>query len=67
MTRKQIMILGGGTGGTMTANRLRRRFDLDEAEIHVIDREDRHVYQPGWVFVPFGLAQIDETVRPRRR
>lgn len=67
MTRKQIVILGGGTGGTMTANRLRRRFDLDEAEIHVVDRDDRHVYQPGLVFVPFGLAQIDEIVRPRRR
>ena len=61
------MILGGGTGGTMTANRLRRRFDPDEAAIHVVDHDDRHVYQPGLLFVPFGLAQLDEIVRPRRR
>src|SRR5437763_1363913 len=67
MTSKQIVILGGGTGGTMTANRLRRRFDADEAEIHVVDRDDRHVYQPGLLFVPFGLAQLEEIVRPRRR
>ncbi len=67
MARTRIVILGGGTGGTMTANRLRRRFDEDEAEIHVVDRDDRHVYQPGLVFVPFGLAQVDEIVRPRRR
>ena len=67
MARKQIVILGGGTGGTMTANRLRRSFDPDEAEIHVVDRDDRHVYQPGLLFVPFGLAQVDEIVRPRRR
>jgi sulfide:quinone oxidoreductase len=67
MTPKQIVILGGGTGGTITANRLRRRFDESEAEIHVVDRDDRHVYQPGLLFVPFGLAQIDEIVRPRRR
>ena len=67
MARKQIVILGGGTGGTMTANRLRRRFDADEAEIHVVDRDDRHVYQPGLLFVPFGLAQLEEIVRPRRR
>ena len=66
MATKQIVILGGGTGGTMTANRLRRRFDPDEAEIHVVDRDDRHVYQPGLLFVPFGLAQVDEIVRPRR-
>jgi sulfide:quinone oxidoreductase len=67
MSRKQIVILGAGTGGTMTANRLRRRFDLDEAEIHVVDRDDRHVYQPGLLFVPFGLASTAEIVRPRRR
>ncbi len=67
MSRKQIVILGGGTGGTMTANRLRRRLGLDEAEIHVVDQDNRHVYQPGLLFVPFGLADTDEIVRPRRR
>jgi sulfide:quinone oxidoreductase len=67
MARKRIVILGGGTGGTMVANRLRRRFDADEAEIHVVDRDDRHVYQPGLLFVPFGLTSLDEIVRPRTR
>ena len=66
MARKQIVILGGGTGGTMAANRLRRRFDSDEAEIHVVDRDDRHVYQPGLLFVPFGLAEPQKLVRSRR-
>ena len=67
MSKKQIVILGGGTGGTMAANRLRRRFDSDETVVHVVDRDDRHVYQPGLLFVPFGLAHVDEIVRPRRR
>jgi sulfide:quinone oxidoreductase len=67
VARKRIVILGGGTGGTMTANRLQRRFDADEAEIHVVDLDNRHVYQPGLLFVPFGLAQVEEVVRPRRR
>jgi sulfide:quinone oxidoreductase len=67
MRRQQIVVLGGGTGGTMVANRLRRRFDADEAEIHVVDRDDRHVYQPGLLFVPFGLTSLDEIVRPRAR
>jgi sulfide:quinone oxidoreductase len=40
---------------------------MDELEIHVVDRDDRHVYQPGLLFVPFGLARVDEIVRPRRR
>jgi sulfide:quinone oxidoreductase len=67
VAKKRIVILGGGTGGTMTANRLRRRFEADELELHVVDRDDRHVYQPGLVFVPFGMAGVDEIVRPRRR
>jgi sulfide:quinone oxidoreductase len=67
MSRKHVVVLGGGTGGTMVANRLRRRFDMDELEIHVVDRDDRHVYQPGLLFEPFGLARVDEVVRPRRR
>jgi sulfide:quinone oxidoreductase len=67
MERARIVILGGGTGGTMMANRLRRRYDADDVAITVVDRDDRHVYQPGLLFVPFGLAQVDEIVRPRHR
>jgi len=66
MPPKRIVILGGGTGGTLTANRLHRRLG-DGAEIHVVDRNDRHVYQPGLLFVPFGLAEVSEIVRPRHR
>ena len=67
MSARTIVVLGGGTGGTMVANRLRRRFGPDEVEIHVVDRDDAHVYQPGLLFVPFGLAEPAEIVRPRRR
>jgi sulfide:quinone oxidoreductase len=67
VSKKRLVILGGGTGGTMTANRLRRRFDPDEAEIHVVDRDDSHVYQPGLLFVPFELAHPEHIVRQRRR
>lgn len=49
------------------ANRLRRAYSPDEVTISVVDRDDRHVYQPGLLFVPFGLAQVEDIVRPRRR
>jgi sulfide:quinone oxidoreductase len=64
---RQVVILGAGTGGTMMANRLRRAFTPDEVQISVVDRDDRHVYQPGLLFVPFGLTDVDDVVRPRRR
>ena len=64
---KRIVILGGGTGGTLMANRLRKTYGQSEVEIAVVDRDDRHVYQPGLLFVPFGLADVDEIIRPRRR
>jgi len=63
----RIVILGGGTGGTLTANRLRRLYAPAEARIIVVDQDDRHVYQPALLFVPFGLADPDEIVRPRGR
>lgn len=64
---KSIVILGGGTGGTLTANRLRRAYSSDEASITVVDQNDRHVYQPGLLFVPFGLTHPEDIVRPRGR
>ena len=63
----RLVILGGGTGGTLTANRLRRAYPATEATITVVDQDDRHVYQPGLLFVPFGLSQSEDIVRPRGR
>lgn len=62
---RHLVILGAGTGGTLAANRLRRTFSRDEVEITVVDGDDRHLYQPGLLFVPFGLARPDDLVRPR--
>ena len=62
----RIVVLGGGTGGTLTANRLHRRYGSD-ASITVVDQDGSHVYQPGLLFVPFGLAHPEDIVRPRAR
>lgn len=62
---KRIVILGGGTGGTLMANRLRRMFS--DADITVVDRDDAHIYQPGLLFVPFGLIRTEKLVKSRAR
>ncbi len=64
---KRIVVLGGGTGGTLAANRLRRMLSSMDVSITVIDLDDRHVYQPGLLFVPFGLTHAEHLVRPRHR
>jgi len=64
---KRFVILGGGTGGTLAANRLRKKFDETELTIDLVDQDNDHLYQPGLLFVPFGLAEPDEIVRPRDR
>lgn len=66
MTTRAV-ILGGGTGGTLTANRLRRRFTEREMTITVVDQDDRHVYQPGLLFVPFAMTHVNDIVRSRVR
>ncbi|MCA9569110.1 MAG: FAD-dependent oxidoreductase, partial [Myxococcales bacterium] len=63
---KELVILGGGTAGTMMANKLVRALP-DGWRITVVDRDDDHVYQPGLLFLPFGDYEAKDLVRPRGR
>ena len=62
---QQLVILGGGTAGTMAANKLRRRLDSKLWRITVVDQDDRHVYQPGLLFIPFEDEQPHGMVKRR--
>ena len=62
---RHLVILGGGTAGTMIANKLRHRFDRTEWSITVVDRDDEHHYQPGYLFLPFGGYSREQVVRSR--
>ena len=63
--QQRLVILGAGTGGTLAANRLRKKFKKDQLRIDIVDQDNQHVYQPGLLFVPFGLTEPDEIVRKR--
>ena len=52
---KKLLILGAGTAGTMVANRLSRLLELDEWQITIVDQDPVHYYQPGFLFIPFGI------------
>ena len=62
---RSIVILGAGTAGSMMANKLRKELSIDEWSIRVVDRDNNHIYQPGLLFVPFGMYSPDEIQRPR--
>lgn len=62
---KSLVILGAGTAGTMMANKLHHALNPVEWRITIVDRDNVHYYQPGFLFIPFGLYQPEDVVRPR--
>ncbi len=64
---KNLIILGAGTAGTIMANKLARALPASQWRITVIDRDDAHPYQPGFLFVPFHTYEAADLVRPRRK
>jgi sulfide:quinone oxidoreductase len=63
---KRLLILGAGTAGTMMANHLRKKVDLRNWQITVVDQYPKHYYQPGFLFLPFGLYSEADVVKPKR-
>jgi len=64
---KTLLILGAGTAGTMMASHLRRKLPGADWVIRIIDRHPDHYYQPGFLFMPFGIYTERDVVRPKRR
>jgi sulfide:quinone oxidoreductase len=62
---KRLLVLGAGTAGTMIVNKLRHHLDRDQWRITVVDRDDVHPYQPGYLFLPFGALKPSEVAKSR--
>jgi sulfide:quinone oxidoreductase len=63
---KKILILGSGAGGTMVAAKLRKELSDSEWKISIIDNDEMHHYQPGWLFIPFGVYTAQDCMKPKR-
>jgi sulfide:quinone oxidoreductase len=64
---RRLVVLGAGTAGTMVVNKLRHRLSGEDWQISVVEASQRHFYQPGYLFIPFGRYPPGQVVRPVRR
>ena len=66
----RILVLGGGVGGTLTANllarRLKKRIDRGDVDVAVVDATGVHVYQPGFMYIALGGERADRLGKRER-
>lgn len=58
----QVLIIGGGTAGIMTAAQLIQQKHIKD--IAIIEPADTHYYQPAWTLVGAGTYDYDQTAKP---
>jgi len=63
---KKLVVLGAGTAGTMVVNKLSHILDRDEWKITIVDQNETHYYQPGLLFIPFGIYGQNDVIKPKR-
>ncbi|MDZ7724755.1 MAG: FAD/NAD(P)-binding oxidoreductase [candidate division KSB1 bacterium] len=63
---KKIVILGAGTGGTIMANKLSQQLPKNDWKITIVDKDNKHIYQPGLLFIPFNIYSCNDIIKPRR-
>jgi len=65
---QRILIVGGGTGGTVLANRLSEKLgdeiDAGEVEVRLVNDGPNHVYKPVYLYVAFGQREPEDALRP---
>ncbi|MFT4737050.1 MAG: sulfide:quinone oxidoreductase [Cyclobacteriaceae bacterium] len=62
---KNIIIIGAGSAGTMMANHLSGKVPK-EWKITLIDPQERHYYQPGFLFLPFDIYTEEDCFKSRK-
>lgn len=65
MARKVIAVLGGGVGGLVAANELRRLLPAQHRVV-LIEKDLRHAFAPSFLWVVVGDRQPDQIVRDLR-
>ena len=64
--RKQIVVLGGGSGGVVAATKLGRALGADH-DVTLIDRRADHVFMPAFLFLMVGQRRPEDITRKLKR
>lgn len=66
----KILIVGGGMGGTILGNNLARRLAAElksgKVKLTMLSASDKHMYQPGLLYVAVGRMTPDELYRDQK-
>jgi len=57
----QVVIIGGGTGGIMTAAQLLRKDS--NLTVAILEPSEKHIYQPAWTLVGANTFDYNKTIR----
>ncbi|NOY55493.1 MAG: NAD(P)/FAD-dependent oxidoreductase [Actinobacteria bacterium] len=63
---RKLLVLGAGTAGTMVVNKMSHHLDPDEWQITIVDQDETHYYQPGFLFIPFGMYGRNDVIKAKR-
>ncbi len=68
---QHVVVLGGGVGGTLSANliarKLKKSIAAGEARVTVVDATGVHAYQPGYMYIAMGNERAEKLERPERK
>ncbi|HET9258742.1 MAG TPA: FAD/NAD(P)-binding oxidoreductase [Acidimicrobiia bacterium] len=64
---RNMLVLGGGTAGTTLVNKMRPLLGKGDWSITVVEPRQEHHYQPGYLFIPFGIYTSEEISKPCSR
>ena len=66
INRKQIVVLGGGSGGVVAATKLARELG-PRHDVLLVDRRPDHVFMPAFLFMMVGQREPEQITRRLRR
>ena len=64
---KTFLVLGAGTAGSLISRKMVNKLDPNEWKVVLVDKDNDHFYQPGYLFIPFNMYKPEDVVKPKNQ